>query len=91
MKKTLLITVGFMAIAAGASAQKANGSRAQQSTTTTTVVTAEKATTVAAESEDNLEVDKYGNRRGTPEFEEARKAEKLRLEEKKKQKALKEN
>lgn len=87
MKKTILITVGFMAFAATASAQKATGSRAQQSGTTTTV-NAEKSATLAVESEENIEVDKYGNKKGTPEFEEARKAEKMRIEEKKKQKTL---
>lgn len=86
MKKVFLFSFGILALSLAATAQDANGARPKKATATTTT-TAEKPatqTTQAVEVVAVPEVDQYGNKKGTPEFEEAKKAEKMTLEEKKK-------
>lgn len=71
-----------MTLSFAASAQNANGAKPKK---TSTVTTAEKpASGNTPEATLTADVDPQGNKKGTPEYEEARKAERMNAEEKKK-------
>lgn len=83
MKKVFLFAFGLLTLSFGASAQNANGAKPKK---TSTVTPAEKPASESTEAATILsaDVDPQGNKKGTPEFEEARKAERMSAEEKKK-------
>jgi hypothetical protein len=88
MKKVFLFALGFMTVSLVSNAQD-NGARpkpAQKSSTSNSQLVKEKA---KAETEASVEMDNEGNKKGTPEYEEARKAERMRAEEEQNNRAVK--